>query len=397
MKKIYQIIILLLLSVQGAFLGYGQIYYGDVDLTTQVEVDSFGALGYTKVTGILSIDGTNIIDLSSLSTLTYIGDSLSHNSSGISISYTNLTNLIGLHNVDTVAGQVVVYNNHSLTSINLNKLSIIEFYFDLTNNDNLQNLSGLDSLKVIKGIYNIFKNNNLTTLNGLQNLMYIKNFNHLQYPSSLPYRGDLRIILNLNLIDYCALNNLIANDGIEDNYNVVDNLYNPTLQDLQNNICTDCSNNVNISISSLGSQVIANQTGASYQWLDCDNNYAVIPNETSNVYSSLTYGNFAVQIIYNGCVDTSACVTINALDFQEVYCSISITLSPNPTTGNINLDFGLIENKNVRVINRLGQVIYEENNISDFAYCFNLDASEGIYIVEVFSDDFRKQFKVVKL
>ena len=58
--------------------------------------------------------------------------------------------------------------------------------------------------------------------------------------------------------------------------------------------------------------VSADQAGAEYQWLDCDNNDSPINNATSQAYLSSFNGNVAVEIDIDGCLDTSACIAVTA-------------------------------------------------------------------------------------
>lgn len=62
----------------------------------------------------------------------------------------------------------------------------------------------------------------------------------------------------------------------------------------------------------------ADQTGAIYQWLDCDNNYAEIVGETNQSFTSQVTGNYAVEVAMNGCVDTSACYLVDYTNIDEL-------------------------------------------------------------------------------
>ena len=54
-----------------------------------------------------------------------------------------------------------------------------------------------------------------------------------------------------------------------------------------------------------------NYSYASYQWLDCNNNYSIISGENNYEFNTTFNGNYAVEITYNnGCVDTSACYVV---------------------------------------------------------------------------------------
>lgn len=54
--------------------------------------------------------------------------------------------------------------------------------------------------------------------------------------------------------------------------------------------------------------------GATYQWLGCDNDYAPITGATEQSYTPPITGNYAVQILTAGCVDTTSCGNISLID-----------------------------------------------------------------------------------
>jgi hypothetical protein len=96
------------------------------------------------------------------------------------------------------------------------------------------------------------------------------------------------------------------------------------------------TNNIPISITSItslcnatasanGNTISTTTPGTSFQWISCPN-FAVIPQATNASFLAAGSGSYAVIVTNaNGCIDTSNCVTINAL------CSInsSITISQN--------------------------------------------------------------------
>jgi hypothetical protein len=68
-----------------------------------------------------------------------------------------------------------------------------------------------------------------------------------------------------------------------------------------------------------GTTLTADQTGATYQWLDCDNNFAIINGETNQSYTPAVTGNYAVEVNMNGCVDTSACFLVDYTGIEELF------------------------------------------------------------------------------
>lgn len=78
-----------------------------------------------------------------------------------------------------------------------------------------------------------------------------------------------------------------------------------------------------------GLTITANQAGATYQWLDCNNAYAPISGETGQSYTATANGSYAVALNFAGCLDTSACVVINNFGIEESLIH-STKVYPNP-------------------------------------------------------------------
>jgi hypothetical protein len=86
----------------------------------------------------------------------------------------------------------------------------------------------------------------------------------------------------------------------------------------------------------------ANQQNASYQWIDCNNNYNPISGANQNTFSPLVSGNYAVQISLNNCIDTSACtnVQVGSTGFVENYLQAD-KIYPNPNNGSFIFESAL--------------------------------------------------------
>lgn len=73
-------------------------------------------------------------------------------------------------------------------------------------------------------------------------------------------------------------------------------------------------NTVDVSVTdNMNSTILANMSGASYQWLDCDNGNSPISNATSQTFIADAIGNYSVEITANGCVDTSSCTNVASI------------------------------------------------------------------------------------
>jgi len=96
-------------------------------------------------------------------------------------------------------------------------------------------------------------------------------------------------------------------------------------------------NNVNSAITQVGGLLTADQSGATYQWLDCPA-MTTISGATNQSFTSTTNGDYAVVITYNGCTDTSACYTITSVGIIENDFDNELVIYPNPTDGNFSID-----------------------------------------------------------
>jgi len=179
-----------------------QVIEGDVILHTQAQVDSFAG---SFISGHLVIEGSDIDDLTALSTLDSVGGDL--------LIYWNesLTNLDGLNHLTSVGGSLNV-------GISVGSETFPESYEVYLGNPELTNLDGLSSLtSVDSGLY-ILSNDALINLDGLRNLTSVGDY--------------LAIKENSALSDFCGLYMLLSTNGLVGDYIVNENLVNPTQQEI---------------------------------------------------------------------------------------------------------------------------------------------------------------------
>ena len=140
----------------------------------------------------------------------------------------------------------------------------------------------------------------------------------------------------------------------------------------------------------------ATESNATYQWLDCDNNYAPIAGATNQNFQVLTNGNYAVQLDNNGCVDTSGCISVVNVGTSEKF-KTAISLFPNPTNGKFWLNLGAVHSDvSIQIMNALGQVVLTENYNEMQQINFDIDLPNGIYFLEVKSGDQVAVMKFIK-
>ncbi|MFK7921175.1 MAG: LamG-like jellyroll fold domain-containing protein, partial [Bacteroidia bacterium] len=105
---------------------------------------------------------------------------------------------------------------------------------------------------------------------------------------------------------------------------------------------------LNVSIVDIDTSVVqdnrdltAQATGVSYQWLDCNNNFAAVLAANQQTFVPDDPGSYAVQISDNGCIDTSSCFTVSSgLSIYQQSFDTRIQVYPNPSTDHFVIDLG---------------------------------------------------------
>ena|GEM_PF-4830125 len=95
-------------------------------------------------------------------------------------------------------------------------------------------------------------------------------------------------------------------------------------------------NSVELSVSQNDSALFADVTNAEYQWLDCDDSFSEIPNETDQHFYPEITGSYAVEITQNGCTEVTDCYPIMIISVVEAEMETGGFIAyPNPSDGKI--------------------------------------------------------------
>ena len=94
---------------------------------------------------------------------------------------------------------------------------------------------------------------------------------------------------------------------------------------------------VDTAVTDSANKLSAVQAGAQYQWLDCGANFAVLAGDTMQTYVATSNGNYAVEIWYDGCMDTSGCHAVTSLGINPDLVTNSVRVYPNPTENRITM------------------------------------------------------------
>lgn len=152
-------------------------------------------------------------------------------------------------------------------------------------------------------------------------------------------------------------------------------------------------NTVDPSISQSGIMLTANESGATYAWIDC-NTMTLISGETSQSYTATANGDYAAIVTAGNCTDTSACATVNTVGIEEHQQSALVRVYPNPSNGLFSIE--LSKNAAVEITNLTGKSILNQNYTSGQHNVDLTNYSNGIYLVKVRGNGVVSTTKIIK-
>ncbi|MDX2361601.1 MAG: T9SS type A sorting domain-containing protein [Crocinitomicaceae bacterium] len=141
-------------------------------------------------------------------------------------------------------------------------------------------------------------------------------------------------------------------------------------------------------ISVSGVTLTADATGATYQWVDCNNGNQAIIGETSQSFMPTVNGMYGVEVTVNGCTELSDCAIIDEIGMDELSNGSWVDLYPNPNNGSFTLELngGDAEEIKIEIRNIVGQTVYSTNSEMGKKVQINLEnISSGVYFVTVHS------------
>src|SRR5690554_5920269 len=145
-----------------------------------------------------------------------------------------------------------------------------------------------------------------------------------------------------------------------------------TIMDIVTDLTIDFENNA----------LVSSPNYSSYQWVNCDENYAPISGEVNSTFTPSSNGNYAVIITNGNCVDTSVCMRINILDLYN-HEKNSMKIYPNPTGGLVKIEFvEPFSQGKISVYEMTGKLVQEFNIENQKQFQFILEGETGVYIIE---------------
>lgn len=154
---------------------------------------------------------------------------------------------------------------------------------------------------------------------------------------------------------------------------------------------------VNVGVTQAANVLTADFAGGAYQWIDCSDNTPVV-GETSQTFTAMMDGDFAVVVLDGNCSDTSACSTVLFWGINEVAFAQTVAIAPNPTKGETTIQFGEEVNNVIATVYSLsGQEISSTSMSNGTSMTVNIDGEAGFYLVVIESETGeRAQLNVIK-
>ena len=145
-----------------------------------------------------------------------------------------------------------------------------------------------------------------------------------------------------------------------------------------------------------GTSITSNNAIASYQWLDCDNNFAPIVGENNQIFNATGNGNFAVELTEGSCKDTSLCVNVTTVNLMEIEDLDIITLHPNPNFGNFQIDLGDYFNSiDFKIYDSKG-ILVQSKKFEQIRYInHETNLSAGVYNIHIKTESKNKTIKLI--
>lgn len=115
---------------------------------------------------------------------------------------------------------------------------------------------------------------------------------------------------------------------------------------------------VDTSIVLSGITLTANQSGATYQWINCEVGFSMIPGAVYQSYTPSINGSYAVIITYNGCMGISRCIHVSGVSAPEYNKETGFDMVPNPAGDRVTLRWKEpVTEGSVTLYNSAGQVV----------------------------------------
>lgn len=143
-------------------------------------------------------------------------------------------------------------------------------------------------------------------------------------------------------------------------------------------------------ITIIGQSMIANQSNAIYQWINCQD-MSSINGETNQSYVPTSDGDYAVTITtQSGCLFISPCIPFVVSNTKICIVENKLKIYPNPSDGNVSIDLGKSYPKTtITLTDLMGKAILTKTYNRQQLLDLNLTEPSGMYLLIIENSDIR--------
>ena len=155
---------------------------------------------------------------------------------------------------------------------------------------------------------------------------------------------------------------------------------------------------IDTTVTANGGTLKANQSGASYRWLDCELLNNPVYDATEQSFSPRIPGKYAVEITLDGFVMRSGCHTVTSPSgIRDKRAEYTTKVFPNPFNDHI---FVIPENEKqpftVELLDIQGRKIEAFSGLDPLSANIRINVQRGVYLLKVVLHDRSEYFKILK-
>ncbi len=143
-----------------------------------------------------------------------------------------------------------------------------------------------------------------------------------------------------------------------------------------------------------GTTLEAQETGVTYQWINCAGNTPVA-GETAQTFTPAVSGSYAVIVTNGNCSETSACEAVTIVGLEDNGIEM-VAIYPNPAEHTITISGLKVSNAVVSILDINGRVLTSKVTSSPTLELSVSDLAAGVYLVKIQSETVNGVKRIIK-